>query len=50
MKRIVEMHDRLVGPVNDQVVLNEIIGAETEEVDTGRHQIARLRCSKASRS
>src|SRR5262245_37631979 len=36
------MHHRLVGSVNDQVVLNQVIRAQAEEVDVRRHQVACL--------
>ena len=40
------MHNGLIGSVDDQVVLNQIIRAETKEIHARRHQIARLRCGR----
>src|SRR5215831_13781209 len=46
MKRVVEMHDRLIGSVDYKVVLNEIICTKAEEIHTRRHEITGLRCSR----
>src|SRR5206468_852285 len=43
MERIVEMDDGLIGPVDDKIVLNQIICSETEEIHARGHQIAGLR-------
>src|SRR6266850_3166863 len=36
------MHDRLIGPVDDEIVLNQVVGPKTKEINTGRHEIASL--------
>src|SRR5207244_12354940 len=40
---IVQMHNGLIGSIDDEVILNQIIRAETKEIHARRHQIACLR-------
>ena len=39
MQRLVEIGHAIVGAIDGQAVLNQIVGADREEVDFGREQI-----------